>query len=282
MQLKIYESIQKDKIEAAKSFLNVHKWINANVRNILDESDAILQANYQLIYTVGNRNPPDGDEQRWTVTQALLKRVPYHMNQLCQKFGKEKVEFDDKYVENGHVFGAPHVEYRADVFTPCRILDENIFDHLKAALVNDFLNGNLDIPFQETVGSTKDKLMDILSQKLLMKSSFNIIEHFSLSERNTIMILSGLLRFEVLKLVLTKRWRVNYGVDPKNYRKMAIPFKAKDIAAEMTEFGHPDVAICFTQLSYYYSGKNSNHYHPPVIKRIIYFNSFHFIYRPIR
>lgn len=38
---------------------------------------------------------------------------------------------------------------------------------------------------------------------------------------------------------------------------MAIPFKAKDVAAEMTEFGHPDVAICLTQLSYYYSGNFS-------------------------
>lgn len=197
---------------------------------------------------------PDGDEQRWTVTQALLKRVPHHMNQLYQKFGKEKVEFDDEYVQNGHVFGAPHVAYRSDVFTPCRILDENIFDHLKDALVNDFLHGGLDIAFQETIGSTKEKLRDVLSQKLLIKSSFNVIEQFSLSERNTIMILSGLLRFEVLKLVLTKRWRVNYGVDSKNRRNMAIPFKAKDIPAVDAEFGHPDVAICFTQLSYYYSG----------------------------
>lgn len=254
MQLKIYESIQKDNIEAAQSFLHLHKWINANVRNILDESDAILQANYQLIYTVGNRMPPDGDEQRWTVTQALLKRVPYHMNKLYQKFGKEKVEFDDKYVQNGHVFGAPLVKDRSDVFTPCRILDESIFDHLKDALVNDFLTNKLDIAFQVTIGSTKEKLKDVLSKKLLIESSFSVIGQFSLSERNTIRILSGLLRFEVLKLVLTKRWRVNYGVDSKNRRNMAIPFKAKDIPATDAEFGHPDVAICFTQLSYYYYG----------------------------
>lgn len=198
--------------------------------------------------------PPDGDEQRWTVTQALLKRVPHHMNKLYQKFGKEKVEFDDTYVRNGHVFGAPLVEYRSDVFTPCRILDENMFDRLKDALVNDFLTGELDLAFRETIGSTKEKLKDVLSQKLLIENSFKVIDQFSLSERNTIRILSGLLRFEVLKLVLTKRWRVNYGVDPKNRRKMAIPFKAKDIPAADAEFGHPDVAICFTQLSYYYSG----------------------------
>lgn len=82
----------------------------------------------------------------------------------------------------------------------------------------------------------------------------SIIEKFSLKEQNAIMILSGLLRFEVLKLVLTKRWRVDYGVDENGKRKMAIPFKAKDVASEINEFGHPDTAICLTQISYYYSG----------------------------
>lgn len=64
LQLKIYEPIKKENIEMANHFLNVHKWINENVRNILDESDAILQPNYQLIYTVGNQSPPDGGSQR--------------------------------------------------------------------------------------------------------------------------------------------------------------------------------------------------------------------------
>ena len=41
----------------------------------------------------------------------------------------------------------------------------------------------------------------------------------------------------------------------ENYiRRMAIPFKAKDVASTNTEFGHPDVALCFTHLSYYYAG----------------------------
>lgn len=38
------------------------------------------------------------------------------------------------------------------------------------------------------------------------------------------------------------------------FRLMAVPFKAKDVARERTEFGHSDMAIILTQLSYYYSG----------------------------
>lgn len=39
---------------------------------------------------------------------------------------------------------------------------------------------------------------------------------------------------------------------------MAVPFRAKDIPVERAEFGHPDVAILLTQLSYYKSGLTMN------------------------
>ena len=39
---------------------------------------------------------------------------------------------------------------------------------------------------------------------------------------------------------------------------MAVPFRAKDVAADNTEFGHPDIAIGLTQLFYYYDGLTDN------------------------
>ncbi|XP_055310983.1 uncharacterized protein LOC129573873 [Sitodiplosis mosellana] len=254
-QLKTYESIQKSEYGSAEHFLDVLKWTNMNVRSILDESDAILQAKYQLIYTLGNQLPLDGGAHRWMVIQAVLKRVPHHMKKLNAELGSEKVEFDEKYIEKGHVFGAPAVDYRSDVFTPCRILDETVFDVLKSYLIEDFLNGNIKISFTEMPPSAKEGLRQLLSEKNINKEKFEeILKDFSLSERNIIMVMCGLLRFEVLKLILKRRWRVNYGVNEKGIRKMAIPFKAKDVAADMTEFGHADVALCFTHMSYYYSG----------------------------
>lgn len=205
--------------------------------------------------SLGNQLEPDGGSLRWSVTQAVLHAIPRHMKILCDTCGKGKVEFDDKYVKNGRVFGAPKVQYRSDVFTPCRILDDKIFEKLKSELADDFFNGRLDIDFPEINDSVKQILKSVLTHKEVDTKPSSLIDHFPQSEQNTIMILSGLLRFEVIKLALTKRWRVNYGVDANSQRRMAIPFKAKDVAAENTEFGHPDVAICFTQLSYYYSGK---------------------------
>lgn len=228
------------------------------MRSILDESDAILHAKYQLIYTVGGQLPIDGGSQRWLVTQALLKRVPHHIKMFYDKYGEEKLEFNVDYVKNGHVYGASHgIDFREDVFTPCRILDQSfIYPLLKQALIDDFLEGRMNIPFQEVAPKTKNGIREVMSATVIDEQTFEAsLEALDVQQRNIILILSGLLRFEVLRLVMIKRWRVNYGINENGTRKMAIPFKAKDVAAEMTEFGHPDVAICLTQLSYYYSGK---------------------------
>lgn len=255
-ELKILESISVQlKADLNRDFtttnnlLDIFKWTNANVRTIMDESDAILDAKYQLIYTVGNQKQPDGNSLRWLVAQALLKRVPYHMNTLYEAYGKEKVEF-------GH---NDNMSYRPDVFIPCRILDETMFEKLKDALIEDFFAGRIDIDFPGIDDAKKPALKCLLSEKAIKRATLKVIEDFSEEKQNIILILSGLLRFEVLKMALTKRWRVNYGVDVKGNRKMAIPFKAKDVAAELTEFGHPDVAVCLTQMSYYYSGKIHKH-----------------------
>lgn len=250
-QLKVYESIVKREREQ-RQLLDMHKWLESNVRSILDESDAILHPKYQLIYTVGNQIPIDGGSQRWIVLQELLKRVPYHMRQLYLAHGDKCIEFNNDYVKRRNVH-SQQINYRNDVFVPCRILDDSMFPLLKQALIEDFLNGK--ISFTEITASAKHKLRHILSEKEINKQTIeSTLEQFGDTEKNTVYILSGMLRFEVLKSILTKRWRVNYGVSVNGHRKMAIPFKAKDVAAEKTEFGHSDVAICLTQLSYYYSG----------------------------
>lgn len=199
--------------------------------------------------------PPDGDQLRWTIAQAVLKRVPCHMKQLYETHGMDRIEFDESYIQNRRIFGYKKVRSRSDVFTSCRIIDGDTFKNLKIELIDDFLEGKMDIHFREIDSTMKESLEKLLIHPTLNKISFEVLNNLMLNEQHTIFILSGLLRFEVLKLILTKRWRVNYGFNENGHRKMAVPFKAKDVAAEMTEFGHPDVAICFTQLSYYYSGE---------------------------
>lgn len=172
--------------------------------------------------------------------QALLKRVPHHMKLLREKYGMDCIEFDDK-------------SRQPNVFTPCRILKESMYSKLKKAIIDDVFSDQLDITLPEMNSETKSHIKAFLNQKQ-GDVTFATFSNESKDFQNAILILNGILQFDVLKLILVKRWRVNYGINPKGNRKMAVPFRAKDVAADMTEFGHPDVAIGFTQLSYYYSG----------------------------
>lgn len=255
----------------ARSLSNLLKVIDNDVRNILDESDAILQPKYQLIYTVGQQQNPDGGQLRWIVQQAAFKRVSHHMKLLWHEYGDKMIEFNEKFGD------------RDDIFTPCRILDRTIVEHLKWALIDDFLDRKFDIDFPEMVQETKDRLRLVLGHT--ERDPTELIKHFSLQEKNIVLILRGLFGFELLGLILARRWRVNYGVKDldehrqkrkkeendddeedededgeekrkeKKAKQMAIPFRAKDVPADMSEFGHTDAAIGFTLLSYYYSGK---------------------------
>ena len=70
-----------------------------------------------------------------------------------------------------------------------------------------------------------------------------------------ILVLRGLLNYKVLHHCLKKRWSVDYGVDVKTRRRLvAVPFRGMDTPMERTDFGHPDVGLVFTHLSYYHSG----------------------------
>jgi len=87
-----------------------------------------------------------------------------------------------------------------------------------------------------------------------------LVDKFSRLDIQLFLIIRGLLSSEVLLVAFKKRYRVNYGVNPNLSfnRLMAVPFRAKDVVADRTEFGHPDVALVLTQLSYYYSGLNNS------------------------
>ena len=73
------------------------------------------------------------------------------------------------------------------------------------------------------------------------------------------LILRGLVVHRILLLGLSKRWNVQYGIHPGR-DPIAVPFRSKGIPSDQAEFGHPDVSIVLTCLSFYYSGLNFNQF----------------------
>ncbi|KAI1041411.1 hypothetical protein LB505_005621 [Fusarium chuoi] len=49
-------------------------------------------------------------------------------------------------------------------------------------------------------------------------------------------------------MTLKKRWNVEYGLHPHR-DPIAVPFHAKGVPSDQSEWGHPDVAILFTCLA---------------------------------
>ena len=66
-------------------------------------------------------------------------------------------------------------------------------------------------------------------------------------------LLRGLLVHRILLLTIKERWNVHYGIDPER-DPISVPFNAKGVPSEQAEWGHPDVSILLTCLSFYFGG----------------------------
>jgi hypothetical protein len=107
----------------------------------------------------------------------------------------------------------------------------------------------------------KDLAVRVVCEKYLPQDWHSQFED---QVQDSLLTLRGLLVFEVLFHCLTRRWSVHYGSRRSqgqaeqqagsSSRLMAVPYRAKDVPAPRAEFGHSDVAIVFTLLSYCYEG----------------------------
>ena len=229
------DKCQENESEIGRSMLIIQQWMKEYIRDILDESDEILHVKYQLIYTMGGQQQIDGGAERWETIQSILDLVKKHIptianqyrNEVCYKSSEQK-----------------------SAFPQLRLLSSQPFPLLCEKIAQSWIkNRNYLHP---------DKKL-VLSFILKIHSSIkHLAERFPISHIQLFLIVRGLLSSEVLLFALKKRYRVNYGINlnPSFNRLMSVPFRAKDVPADRTEFGHLDLALILTQLSYYYSGLN--------------------------
>ncbi|EFC40055.1 hypothetical protein NAEGRDRAFT_81119 [Naegleria gruberi] len=242
-ELKCIESI-KSKSDLFQQLFKVQDWLENNCRDLLDESDEILHARYQLIYTIGNQLKIDGRDQRWNVLQKVFRSIKKHSKGLFDSFGSSCVELREM---NNFEHSFPHL----------RILDSKAFELLVENIVNDILDGNLKGIFISIKPEHRLLFKQFLTCEEINDSTLKLIRQYSKeSQWESLLILRGLLAYGTLELVLERRWRVNYGVGFN--RSIAVPFRAKDVPSERSEYGHPDIAILLTLLSYYYSGLDNS------------------------
>ena len=184
----------------------------------------------------------DGQPERWLLIQGVFDLVDKHACQL-RKSHAESIEVH---------------RLSEAAFPAIRLLTPDIGRLLTAAIVRDIRDGHLpDLTFMNCPPHVREAMGHFLQDVKVTAEDFGIICGFlkgSESSMKNLLLVRGLIAHNILLFVLcNKRWLVNYGLHPMRCLT-AVPYRAKGIPAPSAEFGHPDVAIALTCLTYYYTG----------------------------
>jgi len=228
-----------DTVES-RLLLDAQNWFNQQSRDILDESDEILSVRYQLIYTVGTPTALRGQPDRWLTVQEVFTLLRASLAGLGTKFTE------------GLELGTT----RAYRFPRTRILSRECGLYLMQNMAHQivFKEGMKSTPFRSYPPSLQAVALRFLTDIEVTKEDSQALKVHSPDYFDQLLLLRGLIAHGILVHSLKeKRWRVDYGLDPSR-SMLAVPFRAKDSPAPRAEFGHPDIIIVLTCLSYYYGG----------------------------
>ncbi|EPE04337.1 hypothetical protein F503_01341 [Ophiostoma piceae UAMH 11346] len=226
-------------------------------RDVLDESDFTLAVRTQLVYPSGDLTAIDGAPYRWQLVQQLLALVQDHAVAIASKYSE----------------GLKVIPQKLGGYPTIHILHQSIEDVLHDLLVQDVCNGivplfRLESERSSTLNTNRSgrvsatKNFKQLLRRALVEddSSADIAMAAGLfadvkAVENGLLLVRGLIKHGILMTCLKKRWNVQYGLHPGRW-PIAVPFEARGVPSERSEFGHPDVSIIFTCLAFYYSGVN--------------------------
>jgi len=219
--------------------LDLQLWLHNHSQDIVDESDEVLQTRQQVIYTVGAQKNLDASPRRWEVIQRLLHLLQSYLLDPANcryDLSGVHIETSDK------IAGFPHIRIQSE-------------DGRK--LLEHFMRTTFEYNKWSFPQSLRVSAIDFIVSPNPSQESLDSIEAYCMEDphvKETLLILRGMLSHDILLHGLKdKRWRVEYGLDLRRSH-LAVPYRAKDFPSPRSEFGHPDVTILLTCLSYYYGG----------------------------
>ncbi|KAE8384199.1 hypothetical protein BDV23DRAFT_189450 [Aspergillus alliaceus] len=232
------QCLSDSRLESARHIISTTDWLTRVCRDVVDESDFSLAVKTQLIYPSGSQLPLDGHPYRWKIAHALLNLAKEHLGEAQEEF---PASFE-------------LVKRANDGFPFIHILRPDVESFIHQRLADDLCSGRTSILPTPAVGY-QQALRSFISngavdQSVVTTAMQAFVEPEAIKK---MFLLRGLLGHGILLQCLKKRWNVQYGLHPKR-DPVAVPFHAKGVPSEQAEWGHPDVAIVLTYLSFYYSG----------------------------
>ncbi|KAF5335871.1 hypothetical protein D9758_017237 [Tetrapyrgos nigripes] len=226
-----------------RQLIESQRWLQKHTRDILDECDEILHVRYQLIYTLGKQGLLEDHPNRWTTIQEVFSLLLTHAPRVRQEFPLG-IHIQDEAIHKGD-------------FPAILIVSADARALLFDLIVTDILAGRLlNYPFERLPKELKPIVRKFLCNRSVSAAEVRLLSQYcqGSSSWNGLLLLRGLIAYGVLAYTLNeRRWRVDYGLD-EHRTLLAVPYRAKDVPSLRAEFGHPDVAISLTCLSYYYRG----------------------------
>ncbi|KAF8315426.1 hypothetical protein DL93DRAFT_2057188 [Clavulina sp. PMI_390] len=226
-----------------------HEWLEKHGRDILDESDEILHSKYQLVYAIGCPQSVEDHPDRWNTVQQVFQRVIQHLAPLSTRFPEDLVITHHTQTQGTGSFPSVQLVRGAASTELVRLVAIDALDGWlstcpQLASICPSLR-----PSAERFITSID--LDHVDVKFLaaLRSRYGP-DH---SVWKTLLLLRGLLAHGTLLYTLNRRYRVDYGRD-LDRSLMAVPYCAKDVPTLRAEFGHPDVAIILTYLTYHQGG----------------------------
>jgi hypothetical protein len=234
-------------------------WVGSHTRDILDESDEILHSRFQLIYSIGLQQHMDGYPDRWTITQQVL-RLAKDAARALSRSHSNFVEY-----ECGPPGSFPHIHL---------VRASDVGRRLMSLIMEAVMAGQLpNFNFQHIASPLRDAIRSFISDEdvLQVPDTVKRVEEYAKRSDQSylwsgLLLLHGLLASNILLFALAeRRWHIDYGLvhQPRHRERfnhsptptmLAVPYRAKDVPAPNTQFGHPDLTIILTCLSYYYTG----------------------------
>ncbi|KAL8936479.1 MAG: hypothetical protein Q9216_004910, partial [Gyalolechia sp. 2 TL-2023] len=236
------ERLVSEQSSVATKLLETQAWLDTYSRDVLDESDEILDVKFQLIYTLGNQRNMDGQPDRWLMMEGVFDIVQYQAD-ILRRLCPDQIEVE---------------KYSSASFPTIRLLSSKTRQQLISQVFEDICDSKIPGLVMSNLPSHVEKAArSFIADTDVAESDCNVIESYCADDETylkKLLFVRGLIAGGILLHALhAKRWSVTYGLHPTRCL-CAVPYRAKGVPAPTAEFGHPDVTIALTCLSYYYTG----------------------------